>query len=181
MARYYRRRYTRVVAPKKKWCSNLKSLVGVAVEYQNPSEFSVIKDLVINNSDGATPTPVVVKTGNFKAQIDMTINVGATGTIEAAIFIMFVPQGMTLTNYTNINNYITCHPEWILAWRQLDFGNANAQGSVDTTVVRFGSRLKKNLNSGDRICLFVLGSGNFTGVQTNGVLNGRIQYWTCAN
>lgn len=181
MARYYRRRYTRTIKPKKKWCSNIKAFVGEAIQYQNTSEFYVTKDLVTNTSDQSSPTPVVIKTGNFKLQMDMTINVGVAGNVEAAIFIMYVPQSITLTNYTTISNYVTCHPEWIMAWRQIDFGSANAAGSVDTSVITMSSRLKRNLNSGDKVCLFVIGSGNFTGVQAHGILNGRVQYWTCAN
>lgn len=184
MARYYRRRYTRTIAraPKKKWASCYKN-ISTDLEYGGSGDFYAYKELAENSTESTSPTPVIVKTGNFKMQFDMYLNVGAAGTVTARAYIFYVPEGYfsgTILS-TTLSDIVTKHPEWIIAWRQLDFGNANASGSVDTSVVRMSSRLKRNLNSGDKIYFAVFGTGNFTGVASKGVLNGGCQFWTCAN
>lgn len=186
MARYYRRRtYTRVVKPKKKWASNYSVLSG-DITYGGSSSFFYFIDLAKNSTESSNPTPVVVKTGNFRVQFDLTLNVGTSGAVSARAYIIYVPQGWNFGSsnellYTGFTQIVEQHPEWIMMWRQLDFGNANAQGSVDTSVVRMSSRMKRNLNSGDKVMFLLLGTGAFEGVQQRGVIQGACQYWTCAN
>lgn len=186
MARYYRRRYRTIVrAPKKRWCTNMFYFDG-NIDYGTNNNYAYAKLLVQNSTEGANPSPVIIKTGNFKVQFDVTLNVAASGSIAARAFIAYVPEGYNVglgpaETFSNLNNLVSQHPEWILVWKQLDFGNANAAGSVDTSVVRMSSRLKRNLNTGDNIYFFVLGNGDFNGITARGVVSGACQYWTCAN
>lgn len=187
MARYYRRRYRTIVrAPKKKWATGYKDISGV-FEYGDSTRFVYHTPLVVNSNQSSDPTPVIVKTGNFRVQFDATIKVGASGAIEAKAYVVYVPEGWNIgtegseTSISQLRNIVAQHPEWILVWRQLDFGNANAAGTFDTSVVRMSSRLKRNLNSGDRIMFIILGSGDFTGIDQKGQVEGAAQYWTCAN
>lgn len=184
MARYYRRRYRTIVrAPKKKWGSNYVNISQV-INYGTDGSFSAYQALCRNSTETTAPTPVIVKTGNFKVQFDLILNVGGSGAIEARAYIFFVPQGFYddgFPDQISIVRLVSQHPEWIMAWRQLDFGNANVAGSVDTSVVRMSSRLKRNLNSGDQIYFAVVGSGNFTNIETKGSIAGAAQFWTCAN
>lgn len=181
MARYYRRRRTIVRAPKKRWASNVLPMDGNIVR-DNNGQFHYTLDLAKNNSEGTSPAPVIIKTGNFRVQFDVNINVAATGLIAARAFVIYVPQGLLSTaDYPNIQTLVNNHPEWIMTWRQLDFGNANAAGSVDTSVVKFSSRLKRNLNTGDRIVFAIIGEGDFTGIQYAATIRGMTQFWTCAN
>lgn len=186
MARYYRRRtYTRVVRPKKKWASCYTVLSG-NISINSSQQFFYNRELCINSTESGTPTPVIIKTGNFRVQFDLTLNVGASGAVSARAYIIYVPQGWEFGStaeqmYTSYDQIVRQHPEWIMTWRQLDFGNANAAGSVDTSVVRMSSRMKRNLNSGDRVIFLLLGNGAFENVQTQGVVQGACQYWTCAN
>lgn len=184
MARYYRRRYTRTIvrAPKKRWASNIIELSGTP-ERDTNGQFSYYKTLAVNKSEGSAPSPVIVKTGNFKVQFDLNINVAASGLVDCKAFILYLPQGMLSEpyNYTNLYPVIANHPEWIIAWRQLDFGNANAAGTIDTSVVKFSSRLKRNLNTGDTVIFALLGTGDFTGITYAANIKGLAQLWTCAN
>lgn len=184
MARYYRRRYTKVVRPKKRWATNMYNFSG-AILYGSNNTIAYSKQLVENNTEGSSPAPVMIKAGNFKAQFDTVLTVGASGDVSARAYIVYVPQGYTIPTdasmFLTISNIVGQHPEWILVWRQLDFGNANAAGSVDTSVVRMSSRLKRNLNTGDSIYFFLIGQGEFAGVTTKGAVAGACQYWTCAN
>lgn len=182
MSRYYRRRtYTRVVKPKKKWASNYYELSGDVQSAGDGQSFWYAKPLGRNTTEVNSPTPVIVKTGNFRVQFDLTISVGASGAIAARAFVIFVPQGWPSTTIDNYQNIVKDHPEWIMVWRQLDFGNANAAGTYDTSVVKMSSRLKRNLNSGDSVIFLILGTGDFTNVTYKAKIAGAAQYWTCAN
>lgn len=177
MARYYRRRYTRVVRPKKKWASN------IALFFDNdPVPFAngiAHTTLVKNPAQSSNPTPSIVKTGNFKVSIDslVTYPSGTTETANAVFqfFIAYVPEGWV---QTDLNGLITSHPEWILASKTA--GGSYAVGathfSLDT--VNFSSRLKRNLNSGDSIQLLVTSN---TQASSQIRFNGHVRYWTCAN
>lgn len=186
MARYYRKRsYTRVVRPKKKWATNIVNLFNNDATFGTDGTFIIPKLIASNKKEDTAPSPVIIKTGNFKVQFDLTVNVGAAGVVAATAYIIFIPEGyvtdtasVTAAQWSTI---IESHPEWLLLWRELDLSNANAAGSVDTSIIRASSRLKRNLNSGDKIYFVLLGSGDFTGVQTRASLRGACQYWTCAN
>ena len=184
MPRYRRYRRTIVRAPKKKWATNIISLNGGVETGTGNGHFSFWKMLAENKTETSSPIPVIVKTGNFKVQFDMIMNVGSSGVISASAFVLFIPQGVlteTTANYDTVESVVKNHPEWIMSWRQLDFGNANQAGSVDTSVVKFSSRMKRNLNSGDAVVFTILGTGDFSGVSFKSSVNGMAQFWTCAN
>ena len=185
MARYRRYRRTIIRVPKKKWASNYINITGQLANGTD-GNFYHSQQLAINATESNAPTPVVVKTGNFRVQFDLTLNVAASGAVSARAYIVYIPQGWNIgsdptTIVNNVGSLVSQHPEWILAWRQLDFGNANAAGSVDTSVVRMSSRLKRNLNTGDRVNFYLIGNGDFTGINFRGNLTGACQFWTCAN
>lgn len=168
--RYYRR-YIRA-APKKKWASNLVSGV-IGTEGSGESNNFV---LVNNSSQAATPTPIIVKTGNFKVQGDAYLDVRAGGVgayIGAQVFVVYTPEGVE----SNFDTVIGTHPEWILAWTTLDLPITNAATVTAGSRFSFSSRLKRNLNSGDRIRLIVRGG------TANNIVVCRFtaQYFTCAN
>lgn len=173
MARRYYRRRTVTVRPKKKWATNF--LQGTLT---NSSASTSTAVLVQNSSQTTAPTPVIVKAGNFKFQGDLSINYSSaqTTTPRIAIFIFFLPQGLDLSADT-ANGIVQSHPEWILAWKQLDSSVASANTNASMSAFSFSSRLKRNLNSGDRICV------GFTQNTTGSIITIQYsaQYWTCAN
>ena len=169
--RYYRR-YTRVVAPKKKWASNLVSgTIGTAGSGQ-----ALYIDLVGNSTQAASPTPVIVKAGNFKVQGDAFVDTRAGGQatiISAQLFILYCPEGVN----TNLDQVITQHPEWVMAWTTLDLPITNAVAVASGSRFTLSSRLKRNLNSGDRIRIVIRGGGENNII----VCHFTAQYFTCAN
>lgn len=177
MARYYRRRYRTIVrAPKKKWASNIQNIAMTTVG-STLLQFGT-QDLVINTTETSTPTPVIIKTGNIKVQGDYYFRLNSSSSVQLALYVVFVPQGVPVTSATLANDLITNHPEWIMAWKYVgnDYGTTTAE--VNSDRFSFSSRLKRNLNSGDTIKLIAIATG---GDLNDVKVRGMVQYWTCAN
>ena len=162
--RYYRRYYR--AAPKKKWASNI--LQGSVTT----SNFGVIVDNAVQT---ATPTPIIVKCGNFKVQGDVMYNTTGTGSSNRPallnFFLIFVPEGITPAD-----SLIGSHPEWIIGWKTIDVGTikATSETAVATSTFSFSSRLKRNLNSGDRVVALL--QSNDSNMSASCVFT--VQFWT---
>lgn len=183
MARYYRGRTRTIVrAPKKKWGSNM---IGVDLLVSNTEQATSngyhAVTLAANKSEVNAPTPVIVKTGNFKLQGDLRyVGSGSgAGASNATLYIVFVPQGMEPTNYVSATALVNNHPEWIMAWRYLESSIVVGTQVVDTNRFSVSSRLKRNLNSGDSIFAILVVSNLPPGHQCG--VQGMCQFWTCAN
>lgn len=176
--RYYRRRTT-VVRPKKRWASNIK----VSTYIIDGSTPSPALTLVANPSQASTPTPVIIKAGNFKVNADIRVSLNSTGVnnvLQLVAVVIFVPQGVSVGNNQLLGDLIANHPEYIMAWRQFDFTDATLGGNNSQSVV-FSSRLKRNLNSGDSIVFGILES-NTQGISVSAIDAAvTAQYWTCSN
>lgn len=177
MARYRRYRRTIIRAPKKKWASNI-STVNATTETAGSSTQVASVRLVNNAAQGSNPTPVIVKCGNFKIQGDVYSQMSQAGTASVSLYVIYIPEGITLPDYTSALNLIRAHPEWIMAWRFINSNFVSAAGSDNSESFSFSSRLKRNLNSGDSVYLVCLASG--VGLST-AYLNAMCQFWTCAN
>ena len=155
MPRYYRRRYTRVVKPKKKWASNIKV-------WNNDTLNEGTAALLATNSvqDTATPTPSILKVGNFKVSADIFFISSDTlsGFNPVCIgYIVYVPEGWG-TSALSFDDLIVKHPEWIMATKTSgsSLSSSSATGgrfAVDSMNV--STRLKRNLNSGDSIYFYI--------------------------
>ena len=165
--RRYFRYYPRRTVAKKKWASNL---VNGTVSSSN---FAL---LVQNSTQTASPTPVIVKCGNFKVQGDVVVTTQQQGTnrpVPLVFYIVFIPEGVGITD-----TVVTTHPEWIMGWTVID-----AQYIGPTTSTTSGSRfslstrLKRNLNSGDSIVAVLQSRDSSASAQCAFTC----QYWTCAN
>lgn len=175
MPRYYRRRYTRVVRPKKKWASNIKV-------WNNESLTSgSAASLVANSTQSASPTPTILKVGNFKISADLfyssSINLG-TYSPACIGYILYVPEGWG-TSSANFDDLIVKHPEWIMATKTMG-GDMNVAGQQFHGVesINVSTRLKRNLNSGDQV-VFYIKINTTDAVELN--LTGTCRYWTCSN
>lgn len=170
MARRYYRRRTVVVRPKKKWASNMQ--VG-SLTTASPTAI-----LAENSVQTSSPTPIIVKVGNIKLQGDAALNM-SSATIAGVSFVVvvyYLPEGITLAG-TTASNIISQHPEWIMAWRQVDIGTSIGSGVLAGNSFSVSSRLKRNLNSGDRVCVgYITDAANVTVT-----IKYTAQYWTCAN
>lgn len=176
MARYYRRRYTRVVKPKKRWASNIATYSNTAAIMD--SDGIGFTTLVTNSIQGSSPTPSIVKAGNFKISIDSYLNFGSAvqGNAVVQFFIVYVPEGWGTSALANL---ISSHPEWILASKTVGSSVA-LKSTLDLETINLSTRLKRNLNSGDAILLvFQADPSLAAGATLN--MTGHVRYWTCAN
>lgn len=181
--RYYRRR-TVVVRPKKKWASNI--VVRSFTVVTNGGQGSAIPfvPLVSNSTQSTSPTPVVLKCGNFKLNVDLRYGtVGSstqTGSYHLVAFVVFLPEGIAPVNNTQMDALIKAHPEYIMAWKQLEAGAIGSAAAVAQDKVVFSSRLKRNLNSGDQVVLTVVDETPNSNISEINV-SFTCQYWTCSN
>ena len=194
MPRYYRRRSTRIVRPKKKWASNMRSIYLTPIADPNAPEVAFSDVLCANATEVdaggvVTPTPTIVKTGNFKVQCDCSVIITHPGVVQAMMYVLYIPEGVFTPNnpaadYTTLGAIITRHPEWILSWRQFSSDAMDTRGNLER--VSFSSRLKRNLNSGDKVYVVLLVNvvQSLTPVVAkvqNVICRGMAQFWTCAN
>lgn len=182
--RYYRRS-VRVVPAKKKWASNIVTQ-RLVHNTDNPA-YNYIT-LVSNSTESSTPTPIIIKTGNFKVQVDAVASIETTQRrlAGAIAMIIYLPQGYALSTASPnsaFRDLMVQHPEWIMAWKQLDFSSASGAATSESVSVSFSSRLKRNLNSGDKIVFGVAyqGDGYLPGTVNTFMYQVAAQYWTCSN
>lgn len=179
MARRYYRRRPAVVRPKKKWSSNI-----VLINRGQAQGPRFVMDLCTNSTQSTSPTPVIVKTGNFKLRLDAQLTTPGGMTISSwpsvSYYVMYVPEGFVFTatpSHAELISYITKHPEWIIAY-SVAGSNTTASSRWDLETCSFSSRLKRNLNSGDKVVLIaVQEEDNALDLDVRGV----VRFWTCAN
>nr|ANB82429.1 capsid protein [Porcine serum-associated circular virus] len=142
MARYVRyKRYYKKVYPKKRWASNLLSK-ALAVTLPNGVASNASTSTICENAvQSSKPTPTILKFGRVKIKGDVRTNANnAANFTSANVFVVFVPEGVTLTPQV-----LNSHPEYIMGWTTLSMDSGN---SFSLTTA-----LKRNLNSGDSIQL----------------------------
>ena len=116
------------------------------------SSFHYVTICANDTHTAVAPTATIIKCGNFKTNFSITYGTGfaGLGSILFRLVIIYVPQG-----YTSITeDLLSKHPEWIIAWTQFS--------PINGTTVTFGSKLKRNLNSGDEILLGYIGWNDST-------------------
>lgn len=95
---------------------------------------------------------------------------------DVAAYIMFVPQGMTVTA-----NYNLQHPEYIMAYKFLGGPAEDSQSTGQQyQPYRVNTRLSRKLNSGDSVILFIKGN-NTSSTNVSFDFHGLIRWWTKAN
>lgn len=152
----------------KKWSPVLVPLSGSGQVPNNTTEYTFFNhDICINSTNSnQAPTATVIKCGNVKASFDMWKSANFIGLAE--VYIMFKPQGMTVDA-----SYCVAHPEYIMCWRTFDVINDNQSVTIQ-------SRLKRNLNSGDSIIVFIRYRSSVAAAGTL-YITGLASYVCCAN
>lgn len=190
--RYY---YRRVVRPKQKWAiNNVSCFINsdtTSAENIGSNGYFRFQNVVINGIDSvaapaSSPPPPVIKTGRFR--LKGTLGVVFPETYSVTLFIAFVPQGFDLaTGVLNnsppgkslLNNVFYHHPEWVIGWTRKDYSSTSQSNEISIT-----SRLKRNLNSGDRIIVGYL-AVSYSSTQTIGsnllLFSGNLNYCCRAN
>lgn len=159
--RYYR---SRRVYPKPKWaiCTNQMSF---SVTAATATSFTVSSSTIISNpsrndaSGGSVNTASqILKAGRVKFK--GVILTGMSAYQSALFSIMYIPEGINPSSVTTPlsslgSSIFYTHPEWIMGWTRIDYTNAAQKNEVSIT-----SRLKRNLNPGDKIMLIVYNFNN---------------------
>ena len=181
MAKYRRyRKYTR--RGRGRWSANIKTLTKQTIQATTGSFFG-ITDLCLNpiQSDTTVSQQYTVKNIEISFEIEgPQNNIGNTSGVEGLTsYIMFVPQGMTVTE-----TYPNTHPEYIMAYRFLGSPNLELSSSSGLSLnpgrnpLRVKTRMARRLQTGDKIILLVVGQSS---VELNLEFNGIVRWWTKAN
>nr|WCD56400.1 MAG: capsid protein [Cressdnaviricota sp.] len=121
-----------------------------------------------NDSITSSGTGTVIKVGNFKTAVTYTPSDPIPSSF-AYVYLMYVPEANTTTYGPDLPQK---HPEWVMAWKAFNPGITGAQSTT------MSSRLKRNLNPGDAICILtVVNNGSPVAAQLG--LQCNTQYVAC--
>lgn len=179
----YKKRYYR---KKGRWSANIKTLTNTSVTIQQAGSFFATQDLCLNpaQTDTTVSQQYTVKNIEMSYEIEDEHDSSTKNVIESlCVYIMYVPQGMTVTE-----TYPNTHPEYIMAYRFLGSPNLNRgyeQGNyIDHNPGRLPSKIKtrmaRRLQTGDKVIFLLIGFNNSTASNILKV-NGLVRWWTKAN
>lgn len=171
----YKKRYYR---KKGRWSANIKVINSQNINANANGNFFSSVNLCSNpvQSDTTVSQQYTVKNIELSYEIDSS-NETANPNIETlTAYIMYVPQGMSLTF-----DYVESHPEYIMAYRYL--GKViydNVAYNTGRNAVKIKTRMARRLQTGDKVILFIRGynEGNTTYYLR---LHGLVRWWTKAN
>lgn len=180
MARYRRRRYFKRRSGH--WSANIQE-VGNTIS-ATPGEWSASEPIMANPNQVNT---FVSQTYTIK-NVEISFNIDEETTnaynfLEGiTAYIMFVPQGMTVTNDYNLQ-----HPEYIMAYKYL--GSPTMERTASTVnsggqqyqPVKVRTRLARKLQTGDSVILFIKGVNQDNNNSYILRVSGVIRWWTKAN
>lgn len=169
MAKKYRRRYRR----KGRWSANIQEFNSTSAA--SVGSFYVSNTLVTNpvQNNNTVSQQFTVKNIEATFEFETTTSTGSNYVENLTIYVMYRPQGMTIT--TNFN---TEHPEYIMNYRFI--GNPMANTSAYRNPLKIKTRLSRRLQTGDQIILYIKGyNPNNTNTEIN--LKGIVRWWTKAN
>lgn len=181
MAKYQRfRKYSR--RNRGRWSANIATIQPTTVNAPANSSFYNYITLCENpvQINTTVSQQYTVKNVEFSYQIEASTNSNGVNVEGLSCYIMYVPQGMTITE-TYPNN----HPEYIMAYRFL--GSPDIERPNDTGFNTPGrlppkirTRLARRLQTGDSI-IFLLTGLNNTSSNSGVIIDGLVRWWTKAN
>lgn len=180
MARYRRRRFRRKSG---RWSANIQE-IGNSISAV-PGTWASAETLMQNPAQTASAVTQTFTVKNieitFNIEIQTLNNVeGITSLENITVYIMYVPQGMSITPEYNLQ-----HPEYIMTYKYI--GSPSNDGSAGTSnpgqqyqPIKVRTRLARKLQSGDNIVLFIKGVNQYTS-NLSFRLAGLVRWWTKAN
>ena len=175
MARTYRKkRYFK----KTKYAQNIQEIDTIQINAQPNSTFFQSYQLTTNPQQDANIPSRTFTVKNFAIDFYVDSADGnGNGVIEdICAYIMFVPQGMTVTD-----NYNLQHPEYILNYKYLGGPSNDTNQPYQPTRIR--TRLARKLQTGDSIVLFIKGNNTApSGATASAIyIHGLLRWWSKAN
>lgn len=171
-----RRRYRRYRRRTSKWAANLQEFNTTTQIAPANSSFWNSYVLAFNPTQVNTAVSQVftVKRIEVNFYIDSAAGGDAAQSVDdVTVYIMFVPQGMQITQ-----NYNLDHPEYIMAYKYLGGPAYDTNQTYQPT--RVYSRLSRKLQSGDNVILFIKGTNTSNADRTFDI-HGLVRWWTKAN
>lgn len=179
------RRHTRVYKRAKiRWAPHLEAFTITGSNADegavSGNSIAIAKQLAISSTDTAVPTPGIIKTGRYKLEYELMLNLSnmAAGVrlptnFMFSVYTIYVPQGWpivqggtALNNVLRFNQFTTLiqsHPEWILGYKTISVPEEWYRGDAGIAYGHFtsgrqvlSSKLKRNLNSGDSVFCVLL-------------------------
>lgn len=170
----YKRRYYK----KSKYASNIIDIgPSEFVLNQNGWNFTEVT-LVTNPAYSPTTTSSISKVKNVEVAMnfDCTSIVTKRDIENLQFYIVYVPEGMYVGN-----DYIQKHPEFIMAMRYYGEPSGDNDASAQSFVLKIKSRLARNLNTGDKIILYIRGANVSLDTSYNIGYGGICRWWTKTN
>lgn len=175
-----KRRVRRFKKRTTRWSSNMQE-INNSIIAATPGTFIGTTTLATNPTQTTLGVSQIYTVKNF--DINFTIESGnalSDANVFEAItaYIMFVPQGMNVTDTYNLD-----HPEYILNYKYLGSPPGTTSGGAELQQfqpTRLRTRMARKLQTGDSIILFIKGT-NSGSANANLFLSGLIRWWTKAN
>lgn len=144
------------------WVQGQIPATAAGVPIPNDSWRGSTQTLIENLATTNTFVPPILRVSHLSCNISIQPIPAAaiSHIISFRFFLIYIPEGYTTffswpnvanspTTY-NVLGTLSDHPEWILAEKTM---TPHTNGG---TTVSLGTRLKRNLNSGDKICLMIV-------------------------
>lgn len=177
MARRTRRRYYK---KRGKWSANIQEINTGPLQISDQGNFYVLQTLAQNPAQNTNTISQTYTVKNFELNFVLENFANASGVDNLCCYIMYVPQGMTVTELYN-----TQHPEYILNYKYIGSPTVDAQigdgaAGQQYQPIKMRSRMARKLQTGDSIVLFVKGF-NSTLPSASIRVYGLLRWWTKAN
>lgn len=169
-----RRRYRRYRTRRGKWAANLQEINTTTVLAPPNSTFYQTFVLSFNPTQINTSVSQVFTVKNLEVSFYIDSLSTPSELDDIAAYIMFVPQGMAITESYNLQ-----HPEYIMAYKFL--GGPSSDTDQQYQPIKVRTRLSRKLQSGDNVILFIKGVNTSTSSQRSFDFHGLVRWWTKAN
>lgn len=157
-----------------KWAPNIQEIDSTTLTFQPNTSTFFDFTLAFNPTQVNTATSQVYTVKRIEATFNIEAEQSLTSIDSVTAYIMFKPQGMTITR-----NYNLEHPEYIMAYKFL--GGPTASTAQPYQPIRVVTRLSRKLQSGDSVILFIKGvNPSMNAIQTVN-FSGLVRWWTKAN
>lgn len=177
MARYRKRRFFK--RKSSKWSANIQEIANIVSA--PPGVFSSAETIMTNPAQSASLVSQTFTVKNVEITFTTDYQDNDVGVIQLenlVVYIMYVPQGMTVTNDYNLQ-----HPEYIMAYK---FIGSPSDENPDYSgqqyqPIKVKTRLARKLQTGDGLILFVKGLNSNNNTTYTFRLSGLVRWWTKAN
>ena len=134
---------------KGRYSSNISEISNTTIS-ATPGKWSGTSTLTTNPIQSSATVSQTYTVKNFEVNFQMEYGSGANNIENIVCYIMYVPQGMNVSQDYNIQ-----HPEYIMNYKFI--GSPQIDGQPNYQPLRVKTRMARKLQTGDSIVLFITG------------------------